>query len=64
MMRLLHQFRLREMPNAWPEAWKLYAKREWYKERKRAGKMFRGLFPFLSKTEQPLGWSTKGGRSR
>jgi hypothetical protein len=64
MMRLLHQFRLSEIPNACPEGWKLYRKREWYKERKRAGEMFRRLFPFHSRSERPLSWPTKGGRSR
>jgi hypothetical protein len=64
MMRLLHQFRLRDLSAACPNAWKLYGKREWYKERKRAGEMFHRLFPFLSKSERPLCWPTKGGRSR
>ena len=64
MLRLLHQFQLSEMAEACPTAWKLYRKREWYKERKRAGEMFRRLFPFLSKSERPLSWPTKGGRSR
>jgi len=64
MMRLLHQFRLRDLPKAAPMAWKLYAKRDWYKERKRAGEMFHRLFPFLSRSERPLSWPTKGGHSR
>ena len=64
MLRLLHQFRLSEMPKACPKARDLYKKREWYKERKHAGEMFRKLFPFHSKSECPLSWPTKGGRSR
>jgi hypothetical protein len=64
MMRLLHRLRRREMAVKCPEAWKLYGKREWYKERKRAGETFHRLFPFLSKSERPLNWPTKGGRSR
>jgi hypothetical protein len=64
MMRLLHAWKLRDMPAKCPEAWKLYGKREWYKERKRADEMFHRLFPFLSKSERPLSWPTKGGRSR
>jgi hypothetical protein len=64
MMRLLHQWALRELPNAAPVAWNLYRKREWYKERKRAGEMFRRLFPFLSKSDRPLNWPTQGGRSK
>ena len=64
MMRLLHQLRLRDMPLANAAAWKLYGKREWYKERKRAGEMFRRLFPFLGKEDRPLSWPTKGGRSK
>jgi hypothetical protein len=64
MMRLLHQLRLREMPTKSLKAWKLYGKREWYKERKRAGETFHRLFPFLSKSERPLSWPTKGGRSK
>jgi hypothetical protein len=64
MMRLLHQWSLRELPKAAPAAWNLYAKREWYKERKRAGEMFHRLFPFLSKSERPLNWPTKGGHSK
>ncbi len=64
MMRLLHQWRLGEMPDVCPDAWKRYRKREWYKERTRAGEMFGRLFPFLSKSDQPLSWPTQGGRSR
>jgi hypothetical protein len=64
MMRLLHHFRFRDLPKTAPSAWNRYQKREWYKERKRAGEMFRKLFPFLSKSERPLSWPTHGGRSR
>jgi hypothetical protein len=64
IMRLLHAWKLRDMPIKCPEAWKLYGKREWYKERKRAGEMFRRLFPFLAKSERPLGWQTQGGHSK
>lgn len=64
MMRLLHQWRLGEMPDARPDAWKRYRKREWYKERQRAGDTFRKLSPFHGKTERPLSWPTQGGRSR
>jgi hypothetical protein len=64
MMRLLHQFRLRELPTACPNAWKLYGKREWYKERTRAGEKFHRLFPFLSTSELPISWPTKGGHSK
>ena len=64
MMRLLHQISRGEMQTKSPKAWKLYEKREWYKERKRAGEMFHRLFPFLSKSERPLNWPTKGGHSR
>lgn len=64
MMRLLHHFALREMPAKAPAAWRQFAKREWYKERKRAGEMFHKLFPFLPATDQPISWRTKGGRSR
>ena len=64
MMRLLHRLRRREMAAKCPEAWKLYGKREWYKERKRAREMFHRLFPFLTKSERPLSWPTKGGRSK
>ncbi len=64
MMRLLHRFRLSELRDTCPEAWKLYGKREWYKERKRASEMFHRLFPFLGPSERPLGWATAGGRSK
>jgi hypothetical protein len=64
MMRLLHRFRRREIAARIPEAWKLYGKREWYKERKRAGAMFHRLFPFLPTEETPLSWPTKGGRGK
>lgn len=63
MMRLLHHYSLGQMPVKSPKAWKLYAKREWYKERKRARAMFHQLFPFLPATDQPISWRTKGGRS-
>jgi hypothetical protein len=64
MMRLLHRLRRREIAAKCPVAWKLYGKREWYKERKRAGEMFRRLFPFLAKSERPLGWQTQSGHSK
>jgi hypothetical protein len=64
IMRLLHEFRLRGLSTTCPKAWSLYGKRECYKERKRAGEMFHRLFPFLSQSECPLHWPTKGGRSR
>src|ERR1035437_1808584 len=64
IMRLLHEFRLRDMSTTCPKAWRLYGKRECYKERKRAGQMFHRLFPFLSQSECPLHWPTKGGHSK
>ncbi len=64
MMRLLHHFRLRDLPVKASAAGRLYQKREWYKERKRAGEMFHQLFAFLPVTDQPVSWRTKGGRSR
>lgn len=64
IMRLLHEFRLSEVRNACPTAWKLYGKREWYKERKRAGEMFHQIFPFLATSERPLNWPTRGGRGK
>jgi len=64
MMRLLHRFRLGEMRERFPAGWKAFAGFEWYKERKRAGATFKTLFPFLPKTERPLSWPTKGGRSK
>jgi hypothetical protein len=64
MMRLLHNFTLREMPKSCPEAWRAFAGFDWYKERKRAGITFRKLFRFLPKAERPLSWPTKGGRSK
>jgi len=63
MMRLLHLCRLRDIQESWPGAWKLYSRREWYEDRKRAGETFHKLLPFLAKTGRPLSWSTKGGRS-
>jgi hypothetical protein len=64
IMRLLHEFRLRDLSAECPKAWRLYGKRECYKERKRAGEMFHRLFPFLSRSEPALNWPTQGGRSR
>lgn len=64
MMRLLHQLSKGEMAKKSPEAWKRFARREWYKERKRAGEMFHRLFPFLAKSENPLNWPTQGGHSK
>jgi hypothetical protein len=63
ILRLLHRVRLGEMAAACPLAWKLYQKREWYKDRKRAGEMFHQLFPFLARSARPLSWTTKGGHS-
>ncbi len=64
IMRLLHHCRLRDIAGNCPEGWRIYGRREWYKERKRAGEMFHRLFPFLPRSERPLNWETKGGRSR
>jgi hypothetical protein len=64
MMRLLHRFRLGDMSEGCLDAWKFYSKREWYKERKRAGEMFRRLFPFLAISDRPLAWQTRAGRSK
>jgi len=64
MMRLLHHFTLREIPKGCPNAWKAFEGYDWYKERKRAGATLRKLFPFLPKSERPLSWPTKGGRSK
>lgn len=64
LMRLLHQFCLRDLPQGCPKAWKLYGKREFYKERKRSGVMFHRLFHFLAPAERPLHWPTKGGKSK
>ncbi|MGB7748782.1 MAG: hypothetical protein WBN75_16020 [Verrucomicrobiia bacterium] len=64
MMRLLHRFTLRELPVKCADAEKAFHGYEWYKERRRAGKVFHELFPFLPKAETPISWPTKGGRSR
>lgn len=64
MMRLLHRMTLGEIEAKFPKAWKFYEKREWYKERKRAGERFGGLFGCLDTTERPLCWVTKGGHSK
>ena len=64
MMRLLHHFRRRDLASACPLGWRLYGKREWYKERKRALGTFRRFFPFVSQKERPISWLTKGGRSK
>jgi hypothetical protein len=64
MMRLLHDMTLSEIPAAAPDAWDIYGKCEWYKERTKAREMFRRLFPCLAKSESPLHWPTKGGRSK
>ncbi len=64
MMRLLHRHTLRMMRTKCPETVRAFAGYDWYKERKRAGQMFRKLFPFLPKDEKPLSWPTRGGRSR
>lgn len=64
MMRLLHQFTLKEVMEHCPEAAKAFAGYEWYKERKRALLIFRRLFPFLQKIERPKSWLTKGGRCK
>jgi hypothetical protein len=64
MIRLLHHFTLKEVAKYHPEAAKAFAGYDWYKERKRAGKTFTRLFPFLPKSERPLSWPTRGGRGR
>lgn len=64
IMRLLHHATLNEMREKFPDTWKLYGGVDWYRERKNANRDFHRLFPFLSKSELPLSWSTKGGRSR
>jgi len=63
MMRLLHQFRLRDLSTACPDAWRLFGKREWYKERKRGLLTFHRFFQFVATEERPISWPTKGGRT-
>ena len=64
MMRLLHHFRLGEMRKRFPAGGKAFAGFESYEERKRAGATFKKLFPFPPKSERPLSWPTKAGRSK
>ena len=47
-----------------PKAFKERGEKHCYAARKLARKKFRDLFPFLAKGDQPIRWTTKGGRSR
>ena len=63
MMRLLHAFTKSEMTHRVPDAVRRFGSRDWYRDRKRAGGVFRELFPFLPAGEGPLSWQTKGSRT-
>lgn len=62
VMRILHCFTRREVMTKLPEAEKLYANKEWYKERKLAAANFLKFLPFLPKTSRPVSWETAGER--
>ncbi len=60
IMRLLHQFTLAEMPMKAPEAWRLYQRRKWYDERRRALKDFRRRSGYAdAENVFPVSWQTK-----
>ena len=60
ILRLLHRFRLADLPKQNPTAWKRYnsPNRRWRKDAQKAGANFKSLFPFL-KNEPPLCWPPK-----
>ncbi|MGA2241541.1 MAG: hypothetical protein ABSH11_05830 [Verrucomicrobiota bacterium] len=60
IMRLLHRFRLADLPKQNPTAWKRYnsPNRRWRKDAQKARAYFKSLFPFL-KNEPPLSWPPK-----
>ena len=61
IMRLLHTYTVAEIPRLCPEAARLMVAPDCYKERKRVPPLFHKLFPFLSVTDNPISWSTRGG---
>jgi hypothetical protein len=60
ILRLLHRFRLADLPKRNPAAWKRYdsPNRRWRKDVQKARAYFKSLFPFL-KNEPPLSWPPK-----
>ena len=64
MMRLLHCFTAGEGPQKVPDTKRRFGSRDWYRERQRAGKVFRELFGYLPVGEQPLSWKTKAGQRK
>ncbi|MDB6173786.1 MAG: hypothetical protein JWL59_3097 [Chthoniobacteraceae bacterium] len=67
MMRLLHHFTVKELPERCPHAWKVYGgngedscRATLYEGRKNARKAFLKLFPRLSSSEKnPRSWPTR-----
>jgi hypothetical protein len=65
MMRLLHHYTLAEVRLKLPEAWKLYATRKWYDERRQGLKDFRGRSNYGEPEKFfPVSWETRAQRSR
>jgi hypothetical protein len=65
IMRLLHHYTLSELRLKLPEAYKMYDRRNWYDERRRALKAIR-RFSHYAEPEKltPVSWLTKAQKSR
>jgi len=64
IMRLMHAYPFTSTAKLSPKAWQLYRGADWPRSRRRAGEIFRDLFPFLPSEDRPIKWSTAGGRGR
>jgi hypothetical protein len=63
MMRLMNAYPYTSMASRCPEASTSYGKTDWPRSRKKAGRVFRDLFPFLPASDKPIHWPTAGGRA-
>jgi hypothetical protein len=64
MLRLMNRCPFTSIQKEMPAAWRCYGKTDWPRARKKAGKVFHGIFPFLPPNELMIHWPTAGGRGR
>src|SRR5438552_8449246 len=63
IMRLMNAYPHTSMGLYCPEAATSYTETNWPRSRKKAGRVFRDLFPFLPESDKPIHWKTAGGRA-
>jgi predicted phosphoadenosine phosphosulfate sulfurtransferase len=64
MMRLLNAHPFTSIKRAKPDAWLHYRSADWPRARKKAGGIFKWLFPFLPQQDLPIHYQTAGRRAK